>query len=251
MLKSERHQFILDLVKKDGKVLVNHLTEILGVTEDTIRKDLQELSKKGLVRRVHGGALNINHEIIDFEQRVSQYSERKRNIALKAIEFLDNKKVIFIDSGSTNLSFAEQIPQHFEGLVITNSPVIALSLCNHPKITIQLLPGELEKVSKVLKGSSTIKAIEDINIELCILGVSSIDCIKGISVPSYDESIIKKQLIIQSSETIALITKEKFDTSSTFYVDETNKLKSIITENGVNSNTIKKYKELGIQVITT
>lgn len=248
MLKSERHQFIIDLIKNEGKVVVNNLTETLQVTEDTIRKDLQELSKQGLVKRVHGGALSIDYGIIDFEHRVGQHSLRKKNLALKTIDVIQDKNVIFIDSGSTNLNVAEQIPHHFKCHVITNSPVIALALCNHPKVTIQLLPGELDKVSKVLKGSSTIKAIEDINIELCILGISSIDTEKGITVPSFEESIVKKQLIAQSSETIAIITKEKFNTTSTFYVDTIDKLDMIITEQEVDPITLEKYNNLGILV---
>lgn len=110
------------------------------------------------------------------------------------------------------------------------------------------MPGELDKHSKVLKGSATLKAIEGINIELCILGISSIDIEKGITVPSFEEAAIKKQLLQQSSHKIGIVTKEKIGTTSTFFVDSATSLDTIVTEKGINNAILEPYYNLDLDI---
>lgn len=249
MLKSERQELILNRVEQYGKVVVNELTEELSVTEDTIRKDLQELSKAGLVRRVHGGAIRTDKSIKPFEQRVNKDSTRKQAIAKEALQFLQTDQVIYIDSGTTNLSFSSAIPLTFKGTVVTNSPSIALNLSDHSEVRIRLLPGELNKETKVIEGSDTISAIRNINFDLCVLGVSSIDINKGITVPMMEESLLKQQVIKQSSHVITIITADKIGSSSTYFVDEAKALDVIVTEKDTPDKLITPYQQEGIQVV--
>lgn len=251
MLKSERHHLIVQEVEKNGKVLVNDLTNKFDLAEVTIRKDLQTLAKEGLIKRVHGGAIRVDNSLINFEDRIETNVKSKQKIAQLAVRLLENKKIIYIDSGSTNLFFAKAIPLNFSGTVITNSPLIALHLCSHNDIKIMLLPGELNKTSKVIEGPSTLKAIESVNIDICILGISSLNIDKGITVPSIEESYIKRQIIKQSSEIIGIVTKEKFETISTYKVDDIEKIDTIVTENTISGSILKPYLEKGIQIINT
>lgn len=250
MIKTERHQLILDRIEQNGKVLVNDLTSELKMTEDTIRKDLQELSKMGLIKRVHGGAIRVDNSIIAFEQRMNKNTNSKQKIVKLAVPFLQTNQVIYIDSGTTNLSFTNEIPTNYSGTVITNSPSIALNLCTYPNIQIHLLPGELNKKSKVLQGTTTLSAIMDVNIDLCILGISSIDSDKGITVPSLEESMIKRQIIKQSSQIISIVTSEKIGTSSTYFVDDIKVLDALITEKGSSESLVKPYEQKGIKIIS-
>lgn len=250
MLKSERHELICSRVEQNGKVLVNDLTHELKVTEDTIRKDLQELSKVGLIKRVHGGAIRVDNSIIAFEQRMNENIGTKQKVAKLAVPFLQLNQVIYIDSGTTNLSFTNEIPINYTGTMITNSPSIALNLCSYPNIQIHLLPGQLNKESKVLQGTTTLTALMDINIDLCLLGISSIDADKGITVPSLEESMLKRQMIKQSSQTIGIVTAEKIGTSSTYLVDDAKALDILVTEKNVSENLLKPYREKGIKIIS-
>lgn len=249
MLKSERHELILNRVEQFGKVIVSDLTEELAVTEDTIRKDLQELSKAGLVKRVHGGAIRIDNSATTFEKRIQTNSTRKKELGKLALQFIQPDQIIYIDSGTTNLSFANEIPLSFKGTIITNSPSIGLSLSDHPYIRIRILPGELNKESKVIEGSDTIAAIRNINFDLCFLGVSSIDINKGITVPMMEESLLKQQVLKQSSHVISIITSEKIGTTSTYFVDKSSAIDAIITEGNVPENLLTPYKEKGIQIV--
>lgn len=249
MLKKERHMYILEKVQTEGKALVVELTKELKVTEDTIRKDMQELTAQGLIRRVHGGALSIVNDKIDFETRVDYNIGVKEHLAEIAIPILKNVSVIFIDGGTTNLKFVEKIPLSYKGRVITNSPSVALALCNHPYVQINSIGGEFDKKKRVNKGSFTIKEIEKIHIEFCLLGISSIDSNLGITVPSYEESLLKQQLIKQSSQIMSLVSKEKLEKISTFFVGESNVLDYLVTEKSVGTNILNSYEKQGIKII--
>ncbi|CAH1058891.1 DeoR/GlpR family DNA-binding transcription regulator [Paenibacillus pseudetheri] len=250
MLKADRQAYILKKVETEGRVVVQELTHELNVTEDTIRKDLQSLSKLGLLKRIHGGAHSLISDMKDFNSRVEFNSQTKADLAKRACMLIENAKVIFIDGGSTNLKVAENIPEHFDGRIITNSPSIALSLCRLSKVSITLLGGDLDKKNKVLLGAATLRAIQQIHLDLTILGVSTLDSKVGITVPSYEESIIKNQLFEQSSLVLAIATKEKLEKISSFFVADVSSLDYLITENSVDNKTIDTYTKLGVNVVT-
>ncbi|WP_405176602.1 DeoR/GlpR family DNA-binding transcription regulator [Paenibacillus sp. FSL H8-0261] len=250
MLKADRQAYILKKVETEGRVVVQELTQELNVTEDTIRKDLQSLSKLGLLKRIHGGAHSLISDMKDFNSRVEFNSQTKADLAKRACTLIENAKVIFIDGGSTNLKVAENIPEHFDGRIITNSPSIALSLCRLTKASITLLGGDLDKKNQVLFGAATLRAIQQIHLDLTILGVSTLDSKVGITVPSYEESIIKNQLFEQSSMVIAIATKEKLEKISTFFVAKVSALDYLITEGTVDNKIVDTYNKLGVNVIT-
>jgi DeoR/GlpR family transcriptional regulator of sugar metabolism len=250
MLKADRQALILQKVEREGRVVVQELTQELNVTEDTIRKDLQSMSKLGLLKRIHGGAHSLINDMKDFNTRVELNSQMKDDLAKRACTFIEHSNVIFIDGGSTNLKVAENIPEHFDGRIITNSPAIALSLCRLSQASVTLLGGDLDKKNQILFGASTLRAIQQIHLDLTILGVSTMDSKVGITVPSYEESIIKNQLIEQSAMVMAIATKEKLEKISTFFVAEVSSLDYLITESTVENRVVDTYKKLGVNVIT-
>ncbi|KTD86839.1 DeoR/GlpR family DNA-binding transcription regulator [Paenibacillus etheri] len=250
MLKADRQAYILKKVETEGRVVVQELTQELNVTEDTIRKDLQSLSKLGLLKRIHGGAHSLISDMKDFNSRVEFNSQTKADLAKRACTLIENSKVIFIDGGSTNLKVAENIPEHFDGRIITNSPSIALSLCRLSKASITLLGGDLDKKNQVLFGAATLRAIQQIHLDQTFLGVSTLDSKAGITVPSYEESIIKNQLFEQSSMVIAIATKEKLEKISTFFVANVSALDYLITEGTVDNKIVDTYNKLGVNVVT-
>ena len=249
MLKIERQNYILSKIEEQGRVLVNELTKELNVTEDTIRKDLRELSSKNLVKRVHGGALSILHESIEYRDRLNSDQIIKDSLSDKAINLILEAKVIFIDGGTTNVRLASKIPHDFKGQVITNSPTIALELCDHPYIELILLGGSFNKTSRITLGSSVLEDIKKMYFDIFILGISSIDSNYGITVPSYEESLIKKECILQSSTIIGLVSSTKLEKRSSFFVGEVNSLDYLVLEDNANNNIKKLYMEKGVKIV--
>lgn len=280
MMKKERQNYILDRVRKDGRITTKELVEELGLAEDTIRKDFQDLSSQGLVQRVHGGVLRLEEEEsemsasqtpaqtqnsttnaadipfeqnsiekhIDFYERVTQYPDVKKKLAERAAQLAGGMHVLYIDGSTTTLWFAEALPRDFSGMVITNSPAVALALCKYPGAEITMVGGTLHKVDRVVQGSRAIEQLQNLNLECSILGISSLSAQQGITYPSSGEAIYKREIMNHSRKVIAIANREKLATSATFFSKEISAIDILVT-NETRDEILAPFREAGVQVI--
>ena len=156
MMKAERQELILKRVADSGRVVVTDLAKEMGVTETTLRKDLQELDDRGAVQRVHGGAIKPDTELSRFENRVDLGADVKKRLAELAMDEICENRVIFIDGGSTNYLAAQAFPRDWEGTVITNSPAVALWMSDYDHVEVNMLPGTINHKSKETVGSAAL-----------------------------------------------------------------------------------------------
>src|SRR5260221_9163287 len=138
-LKEERHQYILELLGSEGRVLAADLSSRYRVSEDTIRRDLRELANSGKIQRVHGGALPRRAEAVPFVSRQQIDMESKIGIARAAGDMIRDGQVVLIDGGTTNLKIASYLSRVRSATIITNSPPLALALAGHPKLSVQMI----------------------------------------------------------------------------------------------------------------
>lgn len=249
MLKEQRHQLILNILKNEGKIVAADLSIRLNVSEDTIRRDLRELDAEGLLHRVHGGALPNSPKVFGFDERQSQTPEAKAALALSALQLIHDGQVILMDGSTTILQVAKLIPENIKATVVTNSLSIAMALSSHPFIEVIMLGGQLFKDSLVNIGAATVEALNNIRADLCFIGVYAIHDEFGISVPNFEEAYVKKAMIENSSEVIALVTAEKIGTSSAYIVAPADSLTYLITEDKVSEERLEPYENLGISVL--
>lgn len=249
MLKEERRQLILDILDKEQKVIASDLINRLGVSEDTIRRDLKELDNQGLLRRVHSGALKIGPSLVDFSVREAFLNDKKLAIAKKALPLIKNNQVIIIDSGTTNLRLVNQLPKTLSATVITNSPPIASALAPYENIEIIMLGGTLYKHSMANLGPDTIEALSLMRADLYIMGIYNIDPQIGISVPTLNEAFVKRKMADISTEVMGLVTADKLGTASNQIVTPVNVLTYLITEDIVSQSVINAYQKQHIIVI--
>src|SRR5450755_3002250 len=127
-LKEERHQYILELLRSEGRVLAADLSSRYRVSEDTIRRDLRELASSGKIQRVHGGALPRRAEAVPFVSRQQVDMESKIGIARAAADMIRDGQVVLIDGGTTNLRIASYLSRARSATIVTNSPPLALAL---------------------------------------------------------------------------------------------------------------------------
>lgn len=247
MLKAERQQRIIDLVEKEKRVIASELSEKFGVSEDTIRRDLKELDQKGLVRRVHSGALRVGPPVTNFQNRQNVASETKNNLAKQALNLLKEGSTILMDSGTTNLHLAKQIPLEFNGTLITNSPPIAVALEQHVNLEVIMLGGILYKESMVNLGIDTIEALRMMRADIYVMGIHNIDVEMGISVPTRTEAQIKQMMANISTECIGMATSDKIGTVSKNIVASAEELSYLITENA-EKEVMKEFMEKDITV---
>src|SRR6201997_2816720 len=136
MLTSHRKRLILDKLRAEGQVIAKSISHELGLSEDTIRRDLRELAQEGLLQRVHGGALPASPAIADFAGRERIAPEGKTAIGRAAARMIQPGQVVILDGGTTTRQLARHIPLDLKATVVTHSPTIALELVNHPEIEV-------------------------------------------------------------------------------------------------------------------
>ena len=188
-LKEERHQYILELLGSEGRVLAADLSSRYGVSEDTIRRDLRQLASSGKIQRVHGGALPRRAEAVPFVSRQQIDMESKIGIARAAAAMIRDGQVVLIDGGTTNLRIASYLSRERSATIVTNSPPLVLALADHPKLSVLMLGGNFLKEERVTTGIETVRRVESIRADLCFLGMCSLHPEVGITVGNQRRSV--------------------------------------------------------------
>jgi DeoR/GlpR family transcriptional regulator of sugar metabolism len=249
MLTAERRQYILEALRRDGKVLATELSAALSVSEDTVRRDLRELAEAGLLQRVHGGALPRSPAAASFAIRQSQAPSAKAAIASAAAQLVRNGQVIILDGGTTTLQVAQRLPLDLRATIVTNSPPIAVALGEHPTIEVIVIGGRLLKDSLVTVGAATLEALHMIRADLCMLGVCSLHPEIGISVPDLEEAHVKRAMIAGAAEVVALAGAEKLGTAVPYIVGPLSDLTHLVTERTVSDEMLAPYRAQGITIV--
>ncbi len=249
MLTAERQQYILATLRREGKVIASELSAALGVSEDTIRRDLRKLAEAKLLQRVHGGALPSSPAATSYAARQTQATSAKAVIAQAAVQLVHPGQVIILDGGTTTLQVAQRLPVDLQVTVVTNSPPIAVALAEHPRIEVLLVGGRLDKDSLVSIGAVTVEAFRMIRADLCMLGICSLHPEVGITVPDLEEAYVKRAMIASAAEVVALASAEKLGTAATYTVGPLSDLTHLVTEPGVSEEALEPYRALGITIV--
>ncbi|MBL6449254.1 DeoR/GlpR transcriptional regulator [Fulvivirga sp. 29W222] len=248
MLKEERFKHILNRLSTDNKVLLHELSKELNVSTDTIRRDLKELDDQGLLKAVRGGAVPHSPVPHNFKDRIGYNSESKQIIAQKALPLLQDGQVVIFDGGTSTLAVASILPEDLRITVVTNSFPIVTMLAEHKNVEVLFAGGRLFKRSFVTTGHETMRFFKNIRADLCLLGICSIHSSLGTTTPDYEESEVKKVIINNSQEIIALSSIEKLETVEPYYICPTEDISTIIT-NQPKEAKLKPYIEAGIQIV--
>jgi DeoR/GlpR family transcriptional regulator of sugar metabolism len=251
MLTAERRQYILTILQRDGKVVAKQLSEELGLSEDTIRRDLRDLATDGLLLRVHGGALPRSPAAAKFSARQALALSAKSAIARAAAQLVRDGQVVLMDGGTTNIQVAQHFAPDLHATIITNSPPLATTLIEHPHIEVILLGGQLYKHSVVTMGAATLEELHMVRADLYLMGICSLHPEFGISTDNLEEAYLKRAMMVCSAEVVALASPEKLNTAASYIVGELRELSEIITERTVSDELLEPYRTLGITVTQT
>jgi len=249
MLTTQRKQRILALLQREGQVVAKSFAEGLGVSEDTIRRDLRELAREGLLQRVHGGALPSSPAVADFAGRELLAPEGKVAIGRAAAAMIEPGQVVILDGGTTARQIARHLPRDLRATVVTHSPTIALELVNHPSLEVILLGGRLFKHSVVSVGAVTIAAIAGIHADSFFLGVTGVHPRAGLTTGDYEEAAVKRALSNAAAETFVLASSEKLGAASPYAVVPLQEIAGIITEKTADEAQTSPFEAMGIKVI--
>src|SRR6478735_4445515 len=248
MLTEERRHAILERLQRDGKVVAAELSSTLDVSPDTVRRDLRELADAGLLRRVHGGALPAAVGALPYAARLEQAPDAKLAIARATSRLLRNGQVILLDAGTTTLEVARNLSPDLDATVITNSPPIALALSEHPRIEVVVLGGSLAKDSKAVVGATTVDALRSVRADVLVLGVCSLHPEIGITVLDYEESHVKRAMIANAAEVVAVSAADKLGSAGPYVIAPLEELTYVVTERDAPAEQLDGFRAAGVEV---
>ena len=225
------------------------LAREFSVSEDAIRRDLRALAAEGKCKRVYGGGLPISPGGAPLEHRFLNDSKEKRALALAALSLLSGASTVFLDSGSTNLALAKEMPQDRSLTIATNSISIASALLERKNFNVIVLGGEIDRETGAAIGPSAIREAARLSFDLCFLGACAVSMALGIGAFQLADAEFKRTLIARSHRSAALVTKDKVETRAPFHVAALAVLDHVFLEGGTSAEIVSTFSSAGPKVI--
>jgi DeoR/GlpR family transcriptional regulator of sugar metabolism len=248
MLREERLRIILKMLETDQRVSSVQLAEILNVSDDTIRRDLNELDENGLLKKVHGGAVPKSPSPYKLTERINISHEEKLVLGQKAQSFFKDGQVIILDNGSTNMEVARLMSPDLKATVFTTSIPIAQILCEHPNIELFLLGGKVFKDAQNTYGTEVVELLSKIRADIFLLGVCGMHHQIGVTMPDWGESVVKRKMVEVSQKVIALVTADKLNTAENYVVCPYSQIDVMLVDNTIADSQLLDYQGVGVEV---
>ena len=249
MLKAERQQVILNEVRIHNRVLFTDIAELLSVSVDTIRRDIKELSAAKKLKKVHGGAISLGFNNYHVENQEIYALENKSRIAKKAITLLKGGQVVLLSGGTTNMEIARMIPPHLKITCFTPSLPVAVQLMAKSDVEVILVGGKLSRDSQIAIGGCAINMLNDIKVDICFLGINSIDVKNGVTDFDWDIVQIKKAMINASKKIVAPSISEKLNSTQRFKICDLDTIDVLITELEPEDDKLRDFRDAKVKLL--
>ena len=248
---TDRHQLILQKLKEDGLVKIQELSDLMEVSGVTIRKDLKLLEDKNLLFRTRGGGSITNPYTIErpINEKELIKAEEKQKIAKAALDLIGQNDSIIIGSGTTVFQLAHFLHPNKQLTVITPAVKVTMELCNRPNVEVLQLGGLIRQNSSSVAGAYAENILENISCGILFLGVDGIDLDFGFSITNLTETSLNQKMIDSAQVIAVLADSSKFGRRGLGRVCSLEQVQYIITDNGVQPNTVEQLEERGIKVI--
>jgi DeoR family transcriptional regulator of aga operon len=250
MLNEERQRAILDLLRRDGRVLVVDLARHFHTSQVTIRKDLETLHVKGSIYRTHGGGLPARDGALEdrtLREKEKLHRQEKLRIAAAAVRMVTEGQVVVLDSGTTTTAIARALRNRRNLTIITNAVNIAAELSGSA-LEVILTGGSLRKNSFSLVGPIAEETIRKLYADILFLGVDGFDVQYGFSTPNLLESKVNRAMIEISKVAVAVCDSSKFGKRSLSLIAPASALQHVITDSGIHKADLSALRESGADV---
>jgi DeoR family transcriptional regulator of aga operon len=250
LLNEERRRAILEILNREGRVLVLDLAKRFETSQVTIRKDLEDLHAHGLIHRTHGGGLPSREGALEdptLREKEKLHRKEKLRIAEAAARLVQEGQVVILDSGTTTTAIARAL-RHFQNLtIVTNAVNIAAELSG-TAVDVILTGGTLRKNSFSLVGPIAEETLHRLNADLLFLGVDGFDVQYGLSTPNLLEAKVNRVMVEVAKRTVAACDSSKFGRRSLSLIVPPSALQEVITDRGAPKSDVKMLKKAGIEV---
>jgi DeoR family fructose operon transcriptional repressor len=250
MLAEERRMQLVEWSKLDGRIDALAAAGKLNVAVETVRRDLDVLQRRGLLRRVHGGAIaasRYSHEFT-FPERKGRNPEQKLRIAQIASQYIPEEGCIFVDGGTTTEFLGEFLRNKPQLMVVTNSITLA-SRIGESTTQVFLLSGRVRSTTLSAVGSKTVEDLRTYKAQIAFLGANGIDLESGFSTVDPDEAAVKRKMIKNATETIVLADNSKFGSSYSALFAGFENIDRLVTDVDADPAHVDALTEKGIEVV--
>jgi DeoR family fructose operon transcriptional repressor len=247
----ERQSQVLELARAEGRVEVGALSERFAVTPETVRRDLTALERRGLLRRVHGGAIPV--ERLGFEppvaDRQSVLAGEKERIAKAALAEVPVEGAVLLDAGTTTLQLAEALPSDRELTVVTNGPQAALLLAARPNLTVHLVGGRLRSRTLAVVDDAATAFLQDLFVDVAFVGTNGLSVARGLTTSDRAEAATKAAMIRAARRTVVLADHTKIGADGFVRFGRLEDVDVVITDSGLAEELADEVEAAGPRVV--
>jgi DeoR/GlpR family transcriptional regulator of sugar metabolism len=230
LLAAERRDLLLARLRRDGKLVAKDLAAELGLSDDSIRRDLRDLAAVGLCQRVYGGALPVSPATGPHASRSGIAPDSKRRIAARAARLIKPGSTVILDGGTTALDVVAALPPDLDATIVTHSATTAAALASHPTVDVYMLSGQLHKQSVNASGATAAEAANGITADLALLTIPGIHPHEGLTATVPEDAAMKRILARRAAATYAMASTEKLGTVLPCKVIGLSELAGVITD---------------------
>lgn len=251
MYAEERRHAIADLVRSDGRGDVAELAERFDVTPETVRRDLIDLERRGVLRRVHGGALAVSRLQIEpaVGEKARLMQNEKKRIARAALALVPRGGTMILDAGTTTGALAAILPHDLELTVVTNSLPNAMSLSTHANVTLQMIGGRVRGRTLANVDDWAMKILSELKVDVSFVAANGVSGTRGLSTADVSEAAVKRAMVAAGDKVVLLADHTKIGQEQFARFAEINDIDTFVTDRGAAPTDIAALKEAGIEVV--
>ena len=256
MLQEQRHQMIESFLKQQKAVKASELATLLDVSIDTVRRDLEVLEKKGIVKRVHGGAVLIQNtdNVLNklFNEREVKNLEKKQEVASLAIELIEEGQAIALNGGTTTIEIAKVLVDKFKRLTIITNDLRILSILGANKhFNVILTGGFYNPEEYTLYGKQCEEILSNFNIDIAFITVNALSLEHGLTDFRMHEVGVIQTMISRTKYKVVVADSSKFETSSYINICPLKDIDLIVTDSSLPSNVVEEYSKQDIRILSS
>ena len=253
MYAQERHQAIAGLIRQRGRVSVSDVAGEYGVTTETVRRDLAQLERVGVLRRVHGGAVATSTLALGepgLADREGTRGPQKDRIARAAVDLLPGAGgSIGLDAGTTTGRLARLLPSDRPLVVVTHAVPVAAGLAGLPCVDLHLVGGHVRGATQAAVGASTVRALADVRVDVAFLGANALVPEHGLTTPDADEADVKRALVAAGRQVVVLADSSKLGAEHLHRFARTADVDVLVTDDEVDEASLRALDAAGVEVV--
>ena len=252
-IPAERQKKMMEYIEANTSAQIHELAEKFHVSEATVRRDLDDLDQQGALRRTHGGAIKVDRSTSYesmYSEKISQMLEEKHRIAEYAAQMVKPGDTVLIDSGTTTFFIAQALAHHENLTIITNDLYIAYQTPVQPASMLIVTGGTRRQGRQELVGSIPESFVRDSHVDVAFIGVDGIDLTGGVTNANFTEVGLKRLMIASAARSVIVADHTKFGRVALARICDLKDASLLITDRGIESETLSRLKKLGVQIET-